>query len=194
MYEPFSRISRGGQLKIISSFGFAEGIESYCKKRSESSLLLPRPFLANINNYVNGRCCGRYANQDTAGKLLSLGKVPTLWENFACPKAALDSWYCFTIKPISITRTFDKEFYAATQLTIFVRHDQTTDKGFILCLNCPEKAQMHLQSILLNETSQDILQLVVLCLETMKELYDEAVQRLRYQVRGIELVCLLMYG
>ena len=79
MYEPFSRISRGGQLKIISSFGFAEGIESYCKKRSESSLLLPRPFLANINNYVNGRCCGRYANQDTAGKLLSLGKVPTLW-------------------------------------------------------------------------------------------------------------------
>lgn len=50
---------------------------------------------------------------------------------------------------------------------------------------------MHLQSALLSDRFGDILQCAVSCLETVKELYDEAVQRLRYQVRGIELVRLL---
>jgi hypothetical protein len=109
------------------------------------------------------------------------------------PKAWLDSWYCFTIKPISITKTFSHEFYAATQLTIFIRQSQIADQGFILCLNCPSEAQRHLQSALLGDRVGDILQCAVSCLETVKELYDEAVQRLRYQVRGIELVRLLKH-
>ncbi|KAH7138860.1 hypothetical protein B0J11DRAFT_574805 [Dendryphion nanum] len=139
-------------------FGSSKGLKSSIERIS-SDPNLPAEFISAITKDLNGF----FGNRRNEG-----------WEEL---------WYTFKIKQVEHKRT--PLLYHWDQVTAFSRWDAPSDKGILLCLDCPQSARESLKERW-RTGNLSLLRWHVDFLEKTRDLYEDSVWSLRHCVRKSE--------